>query len=53
MPDGQSAPAAETAYIDADVASAVSSRAEQMGLRTDKLRRLMKSTTAATEEIST
>jgi hypothetical protein len=37
----RSASAASTAYIDANVALAVITRAEQMGLRADKLRRLI------------
>jgi hypothetical protein len=40
MMNGQSA-AAKTAYIDADVAAAAIACAEQMGLRADKLRRLI------------
>jgi len=38
---GRSAVAARTAYIDADVATAVTARAEELGLRADKLRRLI------------
>jgi hypothetical protein len=42
MMDGrQSASPAKTAYIDADVATAVIARAQQMGLRADKLRLLI------------
>lgn len=39
--DGGRSAAAKTAYIDADVATAVMARAEELGLRADKLRRLI------------